>query len=359
MAKCPYLIDLSGNNHHARCYNFAWEQMSGVGGYLDRDMDTWFTKEPPQSETAMTSSAIFERNGNWLRITQPEYQHHGPYICENNTSISNNGYITYDKTAHTITNKAFTIQVKGLPEDGSVKPYLQGTYYPTGQNEGKNQSGCNQVLSNGVNIISSQTMTIDNEILDSNWFYYPVIHCYSTNFEPIQTDITIEILPQYPHGLIGDGVDDVCVSKMIPILTKKNGFTIVAKREFIETRGKYGAIASDRINLLKPNGGYMFEYFGYMASLGQTGIDVFYDDYEHIIPYSLQEDLISFMTSQHYNGRKIAKQTSNVESNPHICLFGSARKPTENPINAVIYSIALFDKDLEDNEIDWIKQNLM
>lgn len=359
MAKCPYLIDLSGNNHHARCYNFAWEQMSGVGGYLDRDMDTWVTREPPQSETAMTSSAIFERNGNWLRITQPEYQHGGPYICENNGAISNNGYITYDKTARTVTNNTFTIQVKGLPEDGSVNLYLQGTYYPTGQNEGKNQSGCKQVLSNGVNIISSQTMTIDNEILDSNWFYYPVILCYSTNFEPIQTDITIEILPQYPHGLIGDGVDDVCVSKMIPILTKKNGFTIVAKREFIETIGKYGAIASDRTNLLKPNGGYMFEYFGYMASLGQTGIDVFYDDYEHIIPYSLQEDLISFMTSQHYNGRKIAKQTSNVESNPHICLFGCALKPTENPINAVIYSIALFDKDLEDNEIDWIKQNLM
>lgn len=355
MAKCPYLIDLSGNNHHARCYNFAWEQMSGVGGYLDRDMDKWFTREPPQSETAMTSSAIFERNGNWLRITQPEYQRNGPYICENNSSISNNGYITYDKTARTITNKAFTIQVVGLPKDGSVNLYLWGTYY----HNGKSKSGLKQVLSNGINSISSQTMTVDNEISDSDLFYYPVIHCYSTNFEPIQTDITIEILPQYPNGLIGDGVDDVCVSEKIPILTKKNGFTIVAKREFIETIGKYGAIASDRINLGKPTGGYMFEYFGNLAQLGETGIDAFYDDYEHIIPYSLQEDLISFMTSQQYNERKITKQTSNVESNPHICLFGSTAKQSPSPINAVIYSIALFNKDLEDNEIDWIKQNLM
>lgn len=358
MTKCPYLIDLSGNNHHARCYNFAWEQMSGIGGYHDRDMDKWFTREPPQPETAMTSSASFERNGNWLRITRPEYQHSILYICENNRPISNNGYITYDKTARTVTNNTFTIQVKGLPEDGSVNLYLSGTYYLSLADKVGAGTGLKQVLSNGINIISSQTMSVDKEILDSHWFYYPIIHCYSTNLEPIQTDITIEILPQYPNGLIGDGVDDFCVSKMIPILTKKNGFTIVAKREFIETIGKYGAIASDRTDG-QSNGGYMFEYFNNKTPLGQTGIDAFYDNYQNILPYSLQEDLISFMTSQQYNERKITKLTSNVESNPHICLFGRRPKQSEDPINAVIYSIALFDKDLEDNEIDWIKQNLM
>lgn len=179
MVKCPYLIDLSGNNHHARCYNFAWEQMSGVGGYLDRDIDKWFTREPPQT-TAMTSTAIFERNGNWLRITRPEYQNNGPYICENNRSISNNGYITYDKTARTVTNNTFTIQVKGLPEDGSVNAYLSGTYYLNLSDTTDNhETGLKQVLSNGINIISSQTMTVDNDMLDSGWFYYPVIHCYS------------------------------------------------------------------------------------------------------------------------------------------------------------------------------------
>ena len=358
MAKCPYLIDLSGNNHHARCYNFAWEQMSGIGGYHDRDMDKWFTREPPQPETAMTSSAIFERNGNWLRITRPEYQHSFLHICENNRPISNNGYITYNKTARTVTNNTFTIQVKGLPEDGSVNLYLSGTYYLSLADNVGAGTGLKQVLSNGINIISSQTMTVDKEILDSHWFYYPIIHCYSTNLEPIQTDITIEILPQYPNGLIGDGVDDFCVSEKIPILTKKNGFTIVAKREIIDIKDKYGAIATDRGNN-ETNGGYMFEYFNNTTPLGQTGIDVFYDNYQSIIPYSLQEDLISFMTSQHYNERKITKQTSNTESNPYIVLLGYNPKQNENPINAVIYSIALFDKDLEDNEIDWIKQNLM
>lgn len=59
-------------------------------------------------------------------------------------------------------------------------------------------------------------------------------------------NVTIELLPSYPDALVFDGVDDWGISKSLPILTD---YTIIVKRVFLDNeKGYSGTIAAKGVN---------------------------------------------------------------------------------------------------------------
>lgn len=151
MKENPVWKDLTGNDHDLQMKNFAWSEMSGVGGYVV-NFKTWI-KVVDRGEFTITDSKIHITKSNIASFPVV-------YTQQNN-------------------NK-FQIKVTGVNSQHVIKV-------------------------NGANLLISEDgyYTIDKmgyigfgtaEILDS-------------------CDITIEQLPLYPGFILGDGVDDFAVTE--------------------------------------------------------------------------------------------------------------------------------------------------
>ena len=300
MAENPVLTDLSGNGHDATCYNFAWSGMSGVGSYT-----TNFFRDVTRGEIEILGAQ------KWIvkNVTQ-------------DTSIANelilqneNDFIGFEKTV--------TVRVSGINENNTVHIRY---------------SSLNQLLHNGDNTVTfPPKRTIEEG--DSSVRY--VRFAFSRDC----TNITIEILPEYPNALVADGVDDYIRIDGTPILTD---YTVIAKRKLLsESDGTYRAFAAkgttayqgafilERYQVDKDK--YEIYNFGELNAIAEIPTD------------------ITYMTSNSYNGNTIAKGNAIDEDIVHIF----ARHDDGQYISAVLYSFILFNRTLTEEEINWVKTNLI
>ena len=305
MAANPVLRDLSGNGHDATCYNFAWSGMSGIGGYK-----TDYTK-------------YYIQNGRGtLQVTD--------------TKIVIKNIVLNDALIETTTTNlglipAYKIKVSGIP-DGAKLRYA---YFIEEHNGAKSYY---DIASDGEYELPANTYLKEN------------VGFIISEFTG-ECNITIEQLPLYSNALVSDGVDDYAVVENAPILYNGKGFTIIAKREFLQSINKNhlsAIIADNRLETL--DGAFLFEgLWTDTRALLNFGKPI----YNQIFP-----ELYSYMTSVEYNGEKIPKGQIEHGSEKYT-IFACDINNIIYPLSVALYSLLLFDRDLTEEEIEWVKTNLM
>lgn len=238
----PKLLDLSGNGHDATCYNFAWSEMSGIGGYI-----TNFSKWGNNS------------NGGTVRDISDT-----KFVIASTTGVVNSN-ILY---TNNVISSSFKIKVSNII-DGDIIVRIRGEVDDmlTITEDGEYEIAPS---STGLNIASST--------------------------ERESCNITIELLPEYPNALVSDGVDDYAMVDGLPLLNKEDGYTVIGKRKILRTDiGNY--VAGKGITQY-PEGAFHFE--GVRAndtySFGRyTGITITTDDisYQTSTSYNGIKDIIA------------------------------------------------------------------
>jgi hypothetical protein len=258
MATNPVWVDKTGNGHDLQMKNFAWNGMSGVGGY-EMNFNLWFPNIPDihMSKTATSVS---------VSVGNSTYNNNLIYIHISNWDI----------------NKNHWLKVTSTYEDGD----LIFIFY-----NDKNTKKIGLPANGYVNILA-----------------YPEFkgsYMYISTTSNKQGSFTIEQLPLYPGALVFDGVDDYGVCDNFPILTKEKGYTVVALRQWI-TRGEGALGLVSNVKNWINNGAFLLEYRNIQAdhlnkpiSFGAIGSE---NDLPHILTYQ---------TSKSYNGVSIT--TGNFE----------------------------------------------
>lgn len=311
MAENPVLRDLSGNGHDATCYNFAWSGMSGVGGYTI----------PPftNKESNLFSSEHF--TGDSYNLTGKPWSNEAGLYWNCTTTINS------------IEPYKLHLNVSGIVEGNNVYIHqYNNNYYGS------------VALVNGEN-------RIQIDITQGNKPSYQYLSFHADS--PYETDIHIEILPEYPNALVSDGVDDYCLVEGLPLLNKEDGYTVIAKRNTLDYSTELNDLKSivsksDQWNGA-PAGAFVFEYqdkvfisinFGKTNVLSET-------------PFS---GTIAYQTSTSYNGIPILKGDG--EDTTILFIFNLSNS-NKKYTKGALYSLLLFNRDLSVDEIEWVKTNLI
>lgn len=291
----PILKDLSGNSYDANCYNFAWNRQSGISSYFDFNLFKYGSNWGKYVKDVTETSFIYYHPGNDISVM-----------------VNANNYVVYP----------FQIKVTGITDTGLRLEYGQGTIPETESS----------IKTDGVYTITKTA--------------YCGFKLYGD--ESITCNIKIEQIA-YPNALVADGVDDCAYVEGLPILTD---YTVIAKRKILSkhdnmyrgfaAKGKTsykGAFIFER--LMESNATRVELYsFGTRTS---SNIDTMYNND------------ISYMTANSYNGILINKGDG--VDQDMLTIFG--RMLNIQLISAALYSFILFNRTLTDEEIEWVKHNLI
>lgn len=151
----------------------------------------------------------------------------------------------------------------------------------------------------------------------------------------------------YPNALVSDGVDDYAMVTGVPSLTVERGYTVIAKRQILN---ESGCTADNRTEIGDSVGAFVFE----LLSLNRT--DSFGET--NTISGNDIPQTFSFQTSLSYNGKQINRGGAGQDSDT-IHLFKFKSENGDYYGNIALYSFLLFDRDLTEQEIEWVKTNIV
>lgn len=295
----PRIEDADHKGRFLSFKNFAWNGMSGVGGYAD-NFANW---------SLLTDRADAKITTNSFFISSVK-------------KSSNSAILRYSKVGEIV--PSIRIKVSGLI-DGMGFVYMDS-------------------LTNIILHISKDGIyTLPSYTIESGVSYT------SIKFDKIQEscNITIEQLPLYPGALVFDGVDDYGTCNNFPILTKEKGYTVVALRQWI-TRGEGALGLVSNVKNWLNNGAFLLEYRNIQAdhlnkpiSFGAIGSEM---DLPHILTYQ---------TSKSYNGVSIT--TGNFEGTDVLHVGKLAPINVGTCINAAIWELVFLDHDATEEELTKIK----
>ena len=318
MATTPTLIDHSGNGHDATCYNFAWSGMSGVGGY---EVSNFIEKD-----TSITPEKGEVISSNLLRINK---------LNPGGTGIGywNVGTLTFN----------IKLRVGGLTNDQ--------TLYMCQYNSNQYNK---QQLYNGINELSFDFSTNPNPV-NANYTYATFVSDTTTD-----CDITVELLPQYPNALVSDGVDDYCLVEGLPLLNKEDGYTVIAKREWIgDVNSKSQGFVSKGSGVTWTDGAFYFECVeGGGTSLFNRVFSNNNSKPGNNIVSSFAQENLTYLTTAKYNNSDIVNVGDGVDTDKLVVFRLSTLVPNFYA-SISLYSLLLFNRDLSIDEIEWVKTNLI
>jgi len=308
MAENPTLRDLSGNGHDATCYNFAWSGMSGVGGYR-----YLFTPAVP-----FNGSVKYNTNGTKVTVT-------------------NTGTGTF----------AFW-QTPIQPQEVSYPYKIKVTGI----------TGSGLALSSNLSGMIIEQISKDGEYIIPEWInstgkvQYPGLR-FTEDYNNQSCNITIEQLPLYPNALVSDSVDDYCLVEGLPLLNKEDGYTVIAKRKWLDEDNEGNSSLITKASTISgADGAFMFECKHQNATQkitrsfgGELILDNFYN-----------KD-ITYQTSNSYNTIQIIPQDY-IDTNK-MAIFRFSTNSNEYYGKFALYSLLLFNRDLTPEEIEWVKRNLV
>lgn len=172
----------------------------------------------------------------------------------------------------------------------------------------------------------------------------------------------------YPNALVSDGVDDYCIvqnkyddegnliNNKSLVLNKEDGYTVIAKRKWINepTTGTFNPIASkaSSITVAEPNA-FIFEWNRIANSARNYGCWNFGNSNKFS---NITDEDVVYQTSKSYNGQKSLTIGSNEDSDR---LYIASLIDNLGFANIALYSLLLFNRDLTDEEIEWVKNNLI
>ena len=318
MAASPVLRDLSGNGHDATCYNFAWSLMSGIGGY-NMDSTDW----------AVYSSAEYTRpNATTIHITKVAPTNNDlliAFISEHSSSKIPAG------TKFTL--PAIKYKVTGI-KGNELRVYVRG-----------DESGYSQVISDGVEYYfeGGEFTTSQNIIcgFELGWT--------ENDKTEREVDIIVELLPIYPNALVSDGVDDYAQVTGLPILTKERGYTVVAKRKWIDPTAN-GCLANKRFVINDEQSAFTIE------QTTNNGSSFTVNNFNSNNNIQLFQEDVTILTTNSYNGIDI-NIGNGIDNNSMNLIKTGVGWNFYGKL--AIYSFLLFDRDLTEQEIEWVKTNMI
>lgn len=319
MAADPRIIDHSGNGRHATCYNFAWSGMSGIGGYDAR----LFTE-------------TIEGNAGYVQLID-SYTIHISKISNPN-HIQNSSYWDIGKLAFRV-----ILNVSGLQEgqDLFICQYNNDWYGKVQLFEGRND------------------VTLDftgTEVMGNLNYWYATF--YTTT--PGDFDVTIKLEPLYPNALVSDGVDDYCLVEGLPLLNKEDGYTVIAKREWIgDANSKSQGFVSKGSTAIWTDGAFYFECVegGGTSLFNRVFPNYNSKDGNNVISSFAQEN-ITYLTTAKYNNSDIVNVGDGVDTDK-LVVFRLCTLVANFYASISLYSLLLFNRDLSTDEIEWVKTNLI
>ena len=299
--------------------NFAYDKMSGFGGYtLGKFTNSW------SLSNNSNSISIVARNPYDITLKK----------------LGENRDWEFKTTELKIISNPVSVKFKS---DKNIRLTCDYHYYTVGGNSEGAPLGITSkdLIANEDTIITISPISqenIDKYNIDINRGYYLIYFQLSLTLA-VNEEVTIEMLPLYPNGLVYDGVTDYSNNNNIPTLTD---FTVIAKRTWLEenTSDKPFIIKGDTLYPDGNQNAFLFEY-GKLStySFGQNNK---YD--ESVVP-----SLISWATPTSYNG------TTSLVRGSAIDTVGI---DIAHATKMVFYKLILYPKTISLLEINFLK-NLM
>ena len=307
------LPDYSGNGRDIKLYNFAFEGMSGYGGY-PQDMSKFHS-----NVTSVTTVVITGKTKIALSPTSVEGSSILSVYCSK-TSYNN------IKTKLRVTSPVALNTAQLRVYDSAGQAAYSQDLIVNGDTE--------------VNSIPEEYMTEE---------YGNAIHLYfsaSANI-PQEESISIEELPVYPGALVSDGVDDY--GQCIKDFALPDDYTVVAIRKPLSA--KAGVMVAK--NPIGTTGAFGFEI--------DSGTNAYsYGAYtNNLTPPAL----FSYQSRNEYNGQPINAGNNIDTENNKLSLFtdfsGTSPSPANNYTQYALYDLRIYDHSLTAEELQTVNDEMM
>lgn len=318
-------------NYDLTNYNHAYDKMSGYGGYkfakFDNELDWYLTPDNGYID-------VVSRNGYSITLR--------------NLSTSNYGWYFQNSTVKEFITKDIPFKVKA---NKSIRVYWDmHSYKSNGENFGYvvNNITLNPNEDTSINLRHLTEEELTELDANKDRMYYLLWFDLSTL--AVDEEVTIEMLPLYPNGLLYDGVTDYSENVNIPTF---NDFTLLVKASLLNGFiGSGGSIAKKGNNNKVIGGGYDFIY-----ALDSSTIEDNRNSYWsfgaalRVSNGAINPPLIGYMTKNNVNGVPMSSG-----ANPSI--EGITFSKWEGYIKMVLYKAMLYPKTIPLLQINFLK-NLM
>lgn len=318
-----------GRNLWLNNYNFAYDKMSGFGGYnLSRFDKSW-------SSSSNTSVIVVSRNPYDITLKK----------------LGGNSDWEFNNTELKVISNPVSVKFKS---NKNIRVRCDYHYYPVGGNSEGTPLGITSkdLIANKDAIITISPISqenIDKYNIDVNRGYYLIYFQLSSTLA-VNEEVTIEMLPLYPNGLMYDGVTDYSENANIPMF---DDFTFLVKASLPNGfTGSGGAIAKKGSNTQVIGGGYDFIY-ALDSSTNEANRNSYWSFGKALLVSTgaIDPPLIGYMTKTNVNGIPTTAGT-----NPSIegITFGR----WSGYISMIFYKAILYPKTIPLLQINFLK-NLM
>lgn len=311
------LKDYSGLGNDIILYNFLYALGSGYGLYK-ADLNAGKT----YNNTSGTDVQILERTSSKLIIKEIKITSRGCIYTYNSTS---DGSLSP-------TNRecpSYKVKISNLPENTLEYQYIS--------EDGLQR--LNLKLHEGINVLPKSYAYIGNRPYIAHGFN--ILSTAQTG----ECNIIIEQIPDYPGALVSDGVDDYGLCENFPILTKENGYTIVAIRNHIGILDDHTKVFLSKITNSKGSC-ISFEYNNISENKLNT---ITFGNASSWVNY---EEGFSFQTSKKYNN-SVIRQGDVIDENNVLYLLSNNLK---HFFRTAFYALEIYDHDLTDEETQSVKE---
>lgn len=306
-----------GRNLWLNNYNFAYDKMSGFGGYsLGRFDKSW-------SSSNNTSVIVVSRNPYDITLKK----------------LGGNSDWEFNNTELKVISNLVSVKFKS---NKNIKVTCDYHYYPVGGNsEGTPlKITSKDLIANKDAIITISPISqenIDKYNIDVNRGYYLIYFQLSSTLA-VNEEVTIEMLPLYPNGLVYDGVTDYSENANIPAFTD---YTYIIKYEDFNNPNTGSCI--QRKGSIKAGGGAFVQDHIYRGTKYQYNFGISSNIHK--------DDSIAFCTRTNYNGTAIPSGNNTDDTGFTIGKFDGYRK-------MVFYKEMLYPRTVNMLTINMIK-NMM
>lgn len=298
--------------------NFAYDKMSGFGGYtLGKFTNSW------SLSNNSNSISIVARNPYDITLKK----------------LGGNSDWEFNTTELKLTSNPVSVKFKS---DKNIRFTCDYHYYTVGGNSEGAPLGITSkdLIANEDTIITISPISqenIDKYNIDINRGYYLIYFQLSPTLA-VNEEVTIEMLPLYPNGLVYDGVDDYSENINIPAFTD---YTYIIKYEDFNNPNTGSCI--QRKGGIKAGGGAFVQDHVYSGTKYQYNFGKNTNIHK--------DDSIAFCTKTNYNGTAILSGSNTDDTGLTIGKFDGYRK-------MVFYKEMLYPRTVNMLTINMIK-NMM
>lgn len=300
------LKDLTGNGHDIVLKNFSYSLGSGYGLYkIDWSSKDWSNHlNGIRAEGTFTSSKI--------HITK--------------VKISNANFFENVTISPALKYK---VKVSGLKDNGILSYVYYSSTKPT----------VFRIQQDGVYDLPSSTYETKYQM---GWRLV-------FSGESVDVDITIEQIPEYEGALVFDGVDDHGICENFPILTREQGYTLVAKRIYFEKKESSCFLSNRTVNIPN-NNAFNME----ITIRSHYGTRSFSAITQNVLSYP---DLLTYQTTKQFNDTMITTKEQN-EIGTNTVYLGTLGNSLEYIFNGAFYALDIYDRTLEGEELQTALNNI-